>query len=563
MRDSEPPTIIGSILTPDDGADEPGPMTTKSQDVDHDAQPAFQNASIASVVPEVASVLGGTTHAVHGAGFDVSCDIVVSGISVETTFVDGYSLRFVAPPLPVGRAEVTVLRGDDATTPYPIAYRDPPVLTAAEPEDCAPDGGATVVIRGTGFEDGSTLAFNGERAVAVTFVDTETLTFVAPPMVGLETEVILSVTTPSGLVGREEGLFRYRAWKPRPEDVDPKTAWINGGKRVRVTGEAFHPRARVHFGDTLGEAHFVGPTLLEVIVPPRETHGPVTLSVENPGEEPVPITTPFVYEPIPTAPKLISVKPATGPCKGGVVLRLFGESFSSATRVRIGDVSAVVKSAQSAILDVELPPRAQPGSVAIELQDGDVRVRVEDVFLYTAATAMVVTSVEPASGPATGGSRVTIEGQHFPKSVSVRFGGEACRTVIVKSPTEIECVAPPRKSPGLVDLTLESSDALPVQRKAAFKYEPVPAPVITGIDPKRCGTEGGTVLEIEGKNFVDGVAVLFGRTPAASLKRKSPLLIEAKSPPGKHGEFADITVKNPDGQEATERRAIQFDERYD
>ena len=83
-----------------------------------------------------------------------------------------------------------------------------------------------------------------------------------------------------------------------------------------------------------------------------------------------------------------------------------------------------------------------------------------------------------------------------------------------------------------------------------------------GSDPRSGWTgNGGTELGIEGKNFAEGAVVLVGGVPAKT-KRISGSLLEAKTPEGDDGKLVDVAVKNPDGQQAIQKRAFQYDARY-
>jgi hypothetical protein len=90
----------------------------------------------------------------------------------------------------------------------------------------------------------------------------------------------------------------------------------------------------------------------------------------------------------------------------------------------------------------------------------------------------------------------------------------------------------------------------------------MPAPIITVVSPAKGTVDGGTELSIEGKNFAEGCVVLVGGVPVKRAKRISGSVLEAFTPGGDDGKLVDVAVKNPDGQQAVQKRAFQYDARY-
>jgi IPT/TIG domain len=73
---------------------------------------------------------------------------------------------------------------------------------------------------------------------------------------------------------------------------------------------------------------------------------------------------------------------------------------------------------------------------------GTSTISAADHFTYgTVSTAPVVTTLTPTSGPAAGGTAVTITGSNFTGATSVTFGGKMATFHIV-SDTEITTTSP-------------------------------------------------------------------------------------------------------------------------
>jgi IPT/TIG domain len=260
---------------------------------------------------------------------------------------------------------------------------------------------------------------------------------------------------------------------------------------------------------------------------------------------------------------LIEVRPNMGFCQGGQLIYLLGENFDAQTVVRIGEVRCISRTRSRKEIEVELPPRHEPGLVAVELIDKDgIVVRREEGFTYTARPAARIDSVTPRNGPMVGGTRLVLEGESFDRNCFLRIGGQAPKQFVVRSSTMIETIAPPSRLSGFVDVEIGRSDTGTTVTKNAYRYDASPAPTIESVSPNKGTVDGGTEISIEGKNFTADTVVLFAGKPVARVKFVSATSLEINSPPGKNGDLIDVVVRNPDGKEATSKRAFMYDARY-
>ncbi|MFO0615333.1 MAG: IPT/TIG domain-containing protein [Polyangiaceae bacterium] len=519
---------------------------------------------VSTVRPARAGALGGTLVTVFGGGFEHGCTVRVDGAPLMAEWVDAFSIRFEAPPHPVGKAQIEVENpdGQRSNTALELEYVAGPAIASVVPHSVPLDGGVEVTIEGTGFDEGCTVNLFGVHAPQVLRVSDTVLKFKAPPSGGGPVEGTLTLTNPDGIGTRYENALYYTNLDPRIDRLEPATGWITGGKAVNVHGKDFHAACVFKVGEAIAETRFQHEGLAEIVIPAATATGPVPVTILNPDGTSATLADAFTYEAIPTPPKLISIAPAHGPTIGGVSIRISGDNFTDAMKVRIAEVSAVTKFVSAKIVDVELPARSTPGVVAVELALGGVTIRQEDAFTYFSLQAPKISGIEPMSGPSTGGTKVVIEGEGFPKNATVRFGREAAKYVAVKSATRIETVTPPTTIIAHADVEVSSPETGPGVMKKGFRYDAVPAPTITMVAPAKGSTEGGTELTVEGKNFAEGVAVFFGKVPAMKTRRISGSMIEVKTPGGPDGQLVDVVVKNPDGKEATQRRAFQWDARY-
>ena len=170
------------------------------------------------------------------------------------------------------------------------------------------------------------------------------------------------------------------------------------------------------------------------------------------------------------------------------------------------------------------------------------------------ATPPAVTKVEPAEGPGTGGTVVTITGTHLNGATSVMFGDTPANSFEVKSANSITAESP--VGAGTVDVTVTTAEG-PSETSSAdhFTYVPVgPAPSIKRIKPKKGPEEGGTVITITGANFTGTLSVKFGGVPAKSFEvGPTGTSITATSPAGAGLVF--VTVTTPGGATAMTNKA--------
>jgi hypothetical protein len=153
-----------------------------------------------------------------------------------------------------------------------------------------------------------------------------------------------------------------------------------------------------------------------------------------------------------------------------------------------------------------------------------------------------VTGVEPASGPTTGGSTVTITGTHFREVRAVKFGSaEAGFTV--NSEGSLTATAPPGS--GVVDVTVNTlGGTSPANAGDRYTYV-TPVPVITAVGLNHGPTKGGGWVTIEGTGLSGVSEVHFGSTPATEIADETANRLSARAPAGTG--TVDITVTVPGG----------------
>jgi IPT/TIG domain len=145
---------------------------------------------------------------------------------------------------------------------------------------------------------------------------------------------------------------------------------------------------------------------------------------------------------------VFGAEPAHGPFVGGGRVLLHGRGFSSKARVWFGDLELDAK----AVLPVDpsrlqlISPPGAAGAVDVTVQNGDdtsTRRTLPGGYAYDALYA------EPASGPVSGGTVITLRGQgtSFGSDTTVKIDQKPCAAVEIKDLNTLVCTAPPG-SPG-------------------------------------------------------------------------------------------------------------------
>jgi outer membrane protein assembly factor BamB len=156
-----------------------------------------------------------------------------------------------------------------------------------------------------------------------------------------------------------------------------------------------------------------------------------------------------------TSPVVTGVNPNNGPPAGGTSVTISGLNLAGASSVTFGGVAATF----TVVSDHDLSAMSPAGSGTVDVRvttgQGPSATSAADHFTYgTVTAAPIVTTLSPTSGPAAGGTPVTITGSNFTGATSVTFGGHTATFQIV-SDTEITATSPPHAA-GTVSVVVHS-----------------------------------------------------------------------------------------------------------
>ncbi len=412
----------------------------------------------------------------------------------------------------------------------------PTTVTAAAPTNGTVQGGTEVTITGTQFNAGARVVIGGVAATNVRVVSAVQIvaTAAARPRAG---RVDIVVTNTNGTHGTGVGLFEYWA---NLTAIEPNTGTVAGGTPVTLTGTGFPVGCTVRIGGLDAGA---------VVVNPAGTSITATTPVHAAGKAHV-----YIHNPAPgalgggrrnaftySAPAVTGASPPTVPAAGGVDVTLVGDFFAAGATVTFGGTpSAAAPVVNSAQEIVARAPAHAVGRVDIVVTVGGQAITLAGAIEYVGAA---ITEVDPATGPAAGGTDIRITGERFDTAVlpTVQVGGVAVTHLVVVNATTITARTAATPA-GTADVTVQNAGQPVVTLPGAFQL--VAAPTVTAISPARGAPGGGTAITIRGTHFASDAVVTVDGVAATGVQVVSPTTITATTVAHGGGTFA-VAVRNP------------------
>jgi hypothetical protein len=226
----------------------------------------------------------------------------------------------------------------------------------------------------------------------------------------------------------------------------------------------------------------------------------------------------YTYEAPPT---VTGVSLNNGPLGGGNSVTVSGTGFViGQTTVTFGpNPGTSVSVAGATSLTVIVPAATNPGQVAVAAgTPGGGTSTTDGTYTYNPGSPSV-TAISPSSGPAAGGTSVTISGSGFTGATAVLFGSTAATGITVVNDSSIRVVSP--AGSGAVDVTVVTQRGTsPILAADQFTYTSKAPPSNAGY--WEVASDGGL--------FAFGDAGFFGST--GSMHLNEPIVGMAPTPDG-------------------------------
>jgi len=518
--------------------------------------PENNTNAIAGFTPVFGPEAGGTDVTITGTGFTGATGVLFGDTpGTDFTVVSDNEITVTSPagtgavPLVVTAPDATdniVSDGDFTYVPAGVT-----TIVTFSPDNGPEAGGTVVTITGAGFTGTTGVAFGDTPAEDFTVNSDNEITATAPAGTGSVPVVLTGA--PTGDASSADEFTYVPANTTAITGFTPISGPEAGGTTVTIRGTGFTGATGVNFGDTPAtDVTVLSDNVITAVSPAGTGAVPLTVTGTDTGDATSDGN--FTYIPAGTA-AIVAFTPTAGPEAGGTVVTITGGGFTGADDVRFGDVSATDFTVVSDTTIIATSP-AGTGAAPITVvgtDNGDATS--DDDFTYFAeAGDPTIAGFTPTSGPATGGTVVTITGTNLSGTDDVLFGGVSAQSVIINSDTQLTVITPP--GIGVVPVTVVNNEAGRVNATDEFTYIPSDTPVISDVNPNQGSEAGGTVVTIIGSGFTGADEVLFGDTPATNVTVVSDTQITATAPAGTG--VVDITIRGTDLGDVTSDDAYTY-----
>ena len=266
--------------------------------------------------------------------------------------------------------------------------------------------------------------------------------------------------------------------------VEPSAGTTAGGETITISGSNLASATGVTFGETPATILSVTDTKI-IATAPASFPETVDVTVTTPAG--VSATTPAAqYTSTLAPPVLTSVNPTVGSVAGGDVVDITGGNFVNGATVSF---AGTVASNVTVVRPTELwatAPSGSPGTVDVTVTTSAGTSAVGPDTEYTWAAEPAVSSISPGSGPAAGGTTVTITGTS-PASAN-RL---ARRHNTFRRPDRQITATTPAAPARTVDVTVTSAEGL--SDGVQYTYAPAPRTTQRLVTVSRIGSGMGRV----------------------------------------------------------------------
>lgn len=355
--------------------------------------------------------------------------------------------------------------------------------------------GTVVTINGSGFSAGTSVAFNGTPATAVTVVSATQIKATVPS--GALTGTI--TLTNSG-----SSASSVTAFKVTPKILNFSPSSGGTGTVVTLNGTTFDGATAVKFGAVAASFSQVSSTQITATVPANAITGKIAVTTPaGTGSSATNFTV--------TSPALTRFTPTTGPA--GTVVTLTGALFTNPSVVRFNGIAATSVTYVS--------PTQLTAVVPVDALTGPISVTPTSGLTATNSTIFkvlpTITGFSPAAGPV--GTSVTINGSGFNGATAVKLGSTSVS--FSASPTQITFTVPSNGVTGKLSVTTPGGTATTSDNFVVFAR-------IASFSPSSAAV--GALVTINGANFTNPMTVKFNGVPSSSVTFVSSTKLTATVP---------------------------------
>ena len=498
--------------------------------------------TVSSISPASGPTAGGSSVTINGTNFGGVTAVTFGGTAASSFTFNSATQITATAPAGTGTVDVRVTTGGGtsaAGAADQFTYVAAPTVTSISPTSGPATGGTTVIISGTNFSGATAVTFGATAATGFSVLSATQITATAPAGSGT---VDVRITTGGGTSATSAAdQYTYIA-APTVSSISPTSGPATGGSSVIITGANLSGATAVRFGGGNASGFTVNSATQITATAPAGTGTVDVTVITGGGTSATSAADQFTYL---AAPTVSSISPASGPTAGGSSVTINGTNFGGVTAVTFGGTAASSFTFNSATQITATAP-AGTGTVDVRVTTGGGTSAAGAADQFTYLATPTVSSISPTSGPAAGGTSVTITGTNFGGVTAVTFGGTAASSFTFNSPTQITATAP--FGTGTVDVRVTTGGGTSAT-SAADQYTYIAAPTVSSISPTSGPATGGSSVIITGANLSGATAVRFGGSNASGFTVNSATQITATAPAGVAG-TVDVTVITGGGTSA-------------
>lgn len=409
-------------------------------------------------------------------------------------------------------------------------------ITSLTPTSGPLSGGNTLLISGSGFEQGAQVTLGGSVCIGPLVSASAIQCTVPSHQMGAAS---VAVTNPDGTNGTLASAYTFLAI-PTIASISPSSGPLGGGTNVTVSGMNFAQGTTVEIGGSSCNSVTVSSTTTIQCVTSSHSAGSVAVAVTVPSNPVATLSNGFIYN---APPSVSSFTPASGSLSGGGILAITGSNFLSGATVTIGSTTCGSPLVSSTQIDCLIPTgTAGPNSVTVTNPDGQ-NAMASTSYIYLAPPS--VSAITPTSGSMLGGTSVIITGSGFQTNATVAIGGATCVSPSIAS-NQILCTTSSHIA-GAASVIVSNPDGQNGSLNNGYTY--VAGPTVTSVSPSLGAAAGNTAITISGSNFQSGAQVSIGGT-SCSVTATSSSSISCTTAAHSAGQVS-ITVTNADLQAGT------------
>ncbi|GMH66707.1 hypothetical protein TL16_g04487 [Triparma laevis f. inornata] len=489
---------------------------------------------ITSVLPNGALTDSSSMVTVFGSNFEnskmLSCKFG-SVISSNVVFISSTHISCETPTVlkPVEVAVEISNNGNDFTNDgVDFEFFGHPAVASVSPSSGDKSGGTLVTITGRNFMFGErTVCRFGFKSVHATYIDSNTLECVSPKQEDLHGgDGIIVEASNNDLDFTDSGISWTYTELPQVVSVSPSSGIVGGSSVLTLRGSNFVSTGKVwcRFQAkgkgilmTTSEGSFGGAGEVLCTTPTRlsESLDEYFVEVSTNNFDFSRSMNVFSYRP---RAVVFAASPLDGPTTGGSVVTITGNNFyqTAAPKCRFGDgtddgeiVPARFVNSQTYecitgdLSGVDTGSMTASRPVYITLNGADFEYTG---FKFNFIRPHTVSSVSPVSGTVMGGTAVSVFGANFLQSqyIECQFGDYATTPGRFISSSQLICATPVHKV-GVVDVKVSMNGKDFVGAEIPVDYEFVVGVEVNSVEPRLGDFQGGAVVTVGGKDFVDSV----------------------------------------------------------